>query len=183
MSKGRKSPRSPLLRIPQVRKILQWRKYCMEPLQPLLLHHHSLVQHLSASLHLKLKLLIEICSLIGQFWVREKLVFITFHLLNTRLYVVFLLRGIGKNSPTPCVEVARGFYSNIVHFNLDDHNIIYVLRGTTTEISLTIFVELFDLPVVDSPVYPYRGIGAPRKSTMYNLFVGPQDLKWNPKVH
>lgn len=29
----------------------------------------------------------------------------------------------------------------------------------------------------------YKGMGAPTKIKMYNLFVGPQGLKWNLKVN
>lgn len=39
------------------------------------------------------------------------------------------------------------------------------------------------IPEVDTPLYPYKGIGALIKIEMHNLLVGPQAPKWNTKVN
>ncbi|KAG6679153.1 hypothetical protein I3842_14G116000 [Carya illinoinensis] len=99
---------------------------------------------------------------------------------------VFIERGWEKLThafPTPCVKVVRKFYSNITHFNLDDHSIISIVRGIQIEVSPAILRSLFTLPEVESPLYPYKGMGAPTKTAMRNLFVGPTGPKWTAKTH
>lgn len=77
----------------------------------------------------------------------------------------------------------REFYSNIAHFNLDDHSITFTVRETRIDIIPSDIRELYELPEVDAPGYPYKGLGAPTKVAMRNLFAGPQGPKWNPKVY
>ncbi|KAG6641190.1 hypothetical protein CIPAW_09G056200 [Carya illinoinensis] len=99
---------------------------------------------------------------------------------------IFIERGWEKLThalPTPCVEVVREFYSNIAHFNLDDHSIISTVRGIQIEVSPAILRNLFTLPEVESPLYPYKGMGAPTKTAMRNLFVGLTGPKWTAKTH
>ncbi|XP_042974151.1 uncharacterized protein LOC122305633 isoform X1 [Carya illinoinensis] len=99
---------------------------------------------------------------------------------------IFIERGWEKLThalPTPCVEVVREFYSNIAHFNLDDHSIISIVRGIQIEVSPAILRNLFTLPEVESPLYPYKGMGAPTKTAMRNLFVGLTGPKWTAKTH
>ncbi|KAG6675550.1 hypothetical protein I3842_15G108700 [Carya illinoinensis] len=99
---------------------------------------------------------------------------------------IFIERGWEKLThalPTPCVEVVQEFYSNIAHFNLDDHSIISTVRGIQIEVSPAILRNLFTLPEVESPLYPYKGMGAPTKTAMRNLFVGLTGPKWTAKTH
>ncbi|KAG6703619.1 hypothetical protein I3842_07G093600 [Carya illinoinensis] len=99
---------------------------------------------------------------------------------------IFIERGWEKLThalPTPCVEVVWEFYSNITHFNLDDHSIISTVRGIQIEVSPAILCNLFTLPEVESPLYPHKGMGAPTKTAMRNLFVGLTGPKWTAKTH
>lgn len=79
--------------------------------------------------------------------------------------------------------MVREFYSNIAHFNLDGHGITSTIRETLVKISPDIICELYDLPKVDASLYLYKGMGAPTKIAMRNLFVGPQGPKWILKIN
>lgn len=79
-------------------------------------------------------------------------------------------------------------YFNIAQFNLDDHSLTFVLKVTLFEISPIIIIELYDLPEVDAPLYPYKGTRPPTKIAMHNLFVGaifvgPQGPKWSLEIN
>lgn len=58
----------------------------------------------------------------------------------------------------------------------------YIVRETLVEISPTIIRKLNDLFEVDAPLYPYKGMGAPTKTTMPNLFLRPQGPKCNSRL-
>lgn len=74
------------------------------------------------------------------------------------IHLIFIERHWEKlthPSPTPCVEVVHEFYSNIAHFNLDEHGIISIVRGTLVEISSASLIDLYDLPKMKAQLYPY----------------------------
>ncbi|KAF5443045.1 hypothetical protein F2P56_035640 [Juglans regia] len=99
---------------------------------------------------------------------------------------IFTERGWEKlthASPTLCVEVVCEFYLNIAHFNLDEHSITSIVRGTQIVVSPAVLRDLFDLPEVETPLYPYKGMEAPTKTAMRNLFVGLDGPKWTAKTH
>lgn len=79
--------------------------------------------------------------------------------------------------------MVREFYFNIAHFNLDEHSIISTIYGAQIEISLVVLRDLYDLPKVEAPLYPYKGMGAPIKTAMCNLFIGLEGPKWSTKFN
>jgi hypothetical protein len=68
------------------------------------------------------------------------------------------------------VEVVRKFYANYKLFNLDDHFI-----------TSTIIRKLYELFEITDPNFFYKGIEAPSKTEIGDLFVGPKGLKWFDK--
>ncbi|KAG7980996.1 hypothetical protein I3843_05G210200 [Carya illinoinensis] len=81
---------------------------------------------------------------------------------------IFIDRGWEKLThalPTPCVEVVREFYSNIAHFNLDDHSIISTVRGIQIEYRLLAKIVLTNL----WPISRHTEISLERAYFMYAL--------------
>lgn len=68
--------------------------------------------------------------------------------LIKQIFVERQWKKITQAGPSPLVEVAREFYSNLSPFNVEEYGMSLVVRGTTIEISPSILRNHFELTLV-----------------------------------